>query len=103
MRGKVVFVGAGPGADDLITVRGARVIAVADIVIALSCTGKCTLFKGFINLSIASVSSVGDVVKVRAELARIRQIILTVTNTERLIPFTVILIIPHCHIGSPVP
>ena len=32
-QGKVVFVGAGPGADDLITVRGARVIAEADIVI----------------------------------------------------------------------
>ena len=29
--GKVVFVGAGPGAPDLITVRGARVIAEADI------------------------------------------------------------------------
>lgn len=32
-RGRVVFVGAGPGADDLITVRGARVIAAADVVI----------------------------------------------------------------------
>ncbi|MEZ5084928.1 MAG: precorrin-4 C(11)-methyltransferase [Tessaracoccus sp.] len=32
-KGKVVFVGAGPGADDLITLRGARVIAEADIVI----------------------------------------------------------------------
>lgn len=32
-RGKVVFVGAGPGAADLITVRGAAVIAEADIVI----------------------------------------------------------------------
>ena len=32
-RGKVVFVGAGPGAADLITVRGADVIARADIVI----------------------------------------------------------------------
>ena len=31
--GKVVFVGAGPGAPDLITVRGARVIAEADIII----------------------------------------------------------------------
>ncbi|MBK7721130.1 MAG: precorrin-4 C(11)-methyltransferase [Austwickia sp.] len=31
--GRVVFVGAGPGAADLITVRGARVIAQADIVI----------------------------------------------------------------------
>ncbi|GAB77084.1 precorrin-4 C11-methyltransferase [Austwickia chelonae] len=31
--GKVVFVGAGPGAADLITVRGARIIAEADIVI----------------------------------------------------------------------
>lgn len=31
--GTVVFVGAGPGAADLITVRGARVIAEADIVI----------------------------------------------------------------------
>lgn len=31
--GKVVFVGAGPGAADLITVRGARIIAQADIVI----------------------------------------------------------------------
>lgn len=32
-RGKVVFVGAGPGADDLISVRGARVIERADIII----------------------------------------------------------------------
>ncbi len=32
-QGKVVFVGAGPGAPDLITLRGARVIAAADIVI----------------------------------------------------------------------
>lgn len=31
--GEVVFIGAGPGAADLITVRGARVIAEADIVI----------------------------------------------------------------------
>lgn len=33
MSGKVTFVGAGPGASDLITVRGARVIAEADVVI----------------------------------------------------------------------
>ncbi|RMB61640.1 precorrin-4 C(11)-methyltransferase [Tessaracoccus antarcticus] len=33
MTGRVVFVGAGPGAADLITVRGARVIAEADIII----------------------------------------------------------------------
>lgn len=33
MSGKVIFVGAGPGAPDLITVRGARAIATADIVI----------------------------------------------------------------------
>ena len=32
-RGLVVFVGAGPGAPDLVSVRGARVIAEADIVI----------------------------------------------------------------------
>jgi precorrin-4 C11-methyltransferase len=31
--GKVVFVGAGPGAPDLVTLRGARAIAAADIVI----------------------------------------------------------------------
>ena len=31
--GRVVFVGAGPGAPDLITVRGARAIAEADIII----------------------------------------------------------------------
>ncbi len=31
--GKVVFVGAGPGAADLISVRGARIIANADIII----------------------------------------------------------------------
>ena len=31
--GKVVFVGAGPGAPDLITLRGARTIAAADIII----------------------------------------------------------------------
>ena len=33
MSGKVWFVGAGPGAADLITLRGARVIASADVVI----------------------------------------------------------------------
>lgn len=33
MSGRVVFVGAGPGAADLVTVRGARVIEQADIVI----------------------------------------------------------------------
>lgn len=33
LRGKVVFVGAGPGAPDLISVRGARIIAHADIII----------------------------------------------------------------------
>lgn len=33
MTGEVVFVGAGPGAADLITLRGAQVIATADIVI----------------------------------------------------------------------
>ena len=33
MSGKVVFDGAGPGAADLITLRGARVIAEADIII----------------------------------------------------------------------
>ena len=32
-RGKVTFIGAGPGAADLITLRGARAIAAADIVI----------------------------------------------------------------------
>ncbi|MFV0430504.1 MAG: precorrin-4 C(11)-methyltransferase [Arachnia sp.] len=36
MSGEVVFVGAGPGAADLITVRGARTIATADIVIYAS-------------------------------------------------------------------
>lgn len=33
MSGKVVFVGAGPGAADLISVRGAKCIAAADIII----------------------------------------------------------------------
>ena len=33
MTGKLFFVGAGPGAPDLITVRGARIIAQADIII----------------------------------------------------------------------
>ncbi len=33
MSGRVVFVGAGPGAPDLITLRGARTIAAADIII----------------------------------------------------------------------
>jgi len=32
-RGKVIFVGAGPGAPDLITVRGQRVIAQADLIV----------------------------------------------------------------------
>lgn len=33
MRGKVTFVGAGPGAPDLLTLRGAAAIAAADVVI----------------------------------------------------------------------
>ncbi|MDU6339094.1 MAG: SAM-dependent methyltransferase, partial [Cutibacterium granulosum] len=32
-QGRVVFVGAGPGAPDLVSVRGARVIETADIII----------------------------------------------------------------------
>lgn len=36
MTGRLVFVGAGPGAADLITVRGARIVAAADIVIYAS-------------------------------------------------------------------
>jgi uroporphyrin-III C-methyltransferase len=31
--GKVIFIGAGPGAADLITVRGARLLALADVVL----------------------------------------------------------------------
>ena len=43
--GEVVFVGAGPGAADLITVRGAQVIASADIVIwASSLVDACLLY-----------------------------------------------------------
>lgn len=33
MKGKVWFIGAGPGAADLLTVRGARLIATADVVV----------------------------------------------------------------------
>jgi len=33
MRGHVAFIGAGPGAADLITVRGARLLALADVVL----------------------------------------------------------------------
>ena len=33
MTGRVVFIGAGPGAADLITVRGARVLSQADVVL----------------------------------------------------------------------
>ncbi len=45
-RGEVVFVGAGPGAADLITVRGARVIAEADIVIWASSLVEAELIAG---------------------------------------------------------
>ena len=31
--GRVVFIGAGPGAADLITLRGARALAPADVVL----------------------------------------------------------------------
>ena len=34
--GKVYLIGAGPGAADLITVRGARLLAEADVVLHLS-------------------------------------------------------------------
>ena len=33
MNGKVIFIGAGPGAADLITLRGARLLATADVVL----------------------------------------------------------------------
>ena len=33
MTGKVIFIGAGPGAADLITLRGARLLAMADVVL----------------------------------------------------------------------
>jgi uroporphyrin-III C-methyltransferase len=33
MSGKVIFIGAGPGAADLITLRGARLLATADVVL----------------------------------------------------------------------
>ena len=33
MTGKVIFIGAGPGAADLITLRGARLLATADVVL----------------------------------------------------------------------
>jgi uroporphyrin-III C-methyltransferase len=33
MTGRVIFIGAGPGAADLITVRGARLLATADVVL----------------------------------------------------------------------
>ena len=44
--GEVVFVGAGPGAADLITVRGAAVIAAADIVIWASSLVDAALVAG---------------------------------------------------------
>ena len=40
---------------------------------------------------------------VRQELARIRQMILTETKIALLMPFKVILKIPHCTSGSPEP
>ena len=33
MDGRVIFIGAGPGAADLITVRGANRLALADVVL----------------------------------------------------------------------
>ena len=33
MTGRVIFIGAGPGAADLITLRGARLLAIADVVL----------------------------------------------------------------------
>ncbi len=57
--GRVVFVSAGPGAADLITLRGARALAVADVVLfdagahwtveraALASQGKHTPFLGY--------------------------------------------------------
>ena len=33
MKGKVIFIGAGPGDPDLITVKGRRVIEKADVII----------------------------------------------------------------------
>ena len=40
MKGKVIFIGAGPGDPDLITVKGRRVIEKADVIIYYDMAGR---------------------------------------------------------------
>ena len=73
------------------------------IIMANSCTGTRNLERGFKSRSMASVSWVGEVVKVSTELARIRAMMRTEMNTQFKMPLRVIFKKPHCHRGSPVP
>ena len=70
---------------------------------ANSCTGTPSFPRGFNSRSMASVSWVGEVVKVRTELAKISATMRMDTNRLFKRPFWVILMMPHCHKGSPVP
>ena len=73
------------------------------IIMANSWTGTWSLVRGFSSRSMASVSWVGEVVKVRMEVARIRMTMRTVTKMLLRMPFRVMRKMPNCTRGSPLP
>ena len=70
--GRVVFIGAGPGAADLITVRGAHLLAQAEVVLFDALTDPALQAMGSFKSETIAVSVVGmNQVKIQQMLDRV--------------------------------
>ena len=56
------------------------------IIMAISCTGKCTAFRGLSSRSSASVSAMGEVVSVKSDVPASRNTSLRLMNTANRTP-----------------
>ena len=72
-----------------------------DIIIAISCTGKCILFKNANDFSNPSDKSLGVVVNVKTDVLNTKNVNLNVKNPPVINPSLVILIIQNVMIGVP--
>ena len=72
-----------------------------DIIIAISCTGKCILFKNANDFSNPSDKSLGVVVNVKTDVLNTKNVNLNVKKPPVINPSLVILIIQNVIIGIP--